>query len=300
MIKVNTVRKVFDTKVAIDDISFEVHPGKIFGLLGPNGAGKTTLIRMLLDILKPDTGEILINEHKLTTEDKNIIGYLPEERGLYKTQKVIDVLIYLAMLKELKENDARQNAESYLRKLELFDYRNTKISSLSKGMQQKIQIIATIISDPQVIIFDEPFSGLDPLNIYLIKQLLNELKNQDRIILLSTHQMNMVEELCDTVLILNKGKKLLYGDLAEIRTKYSPDEYIVGSTANYESIEVIDQVVNHSNGYDHIILKERYSANDLLLAIINQGAKIEHFEKRLISLEDLFIKLVRDDVNKQD
>jgi ABC-2 type transport system ATP-binding protein len=292
MIRVNSVSKIFDRNVAIDDISFELIPGKIFGLLGPNGAGKTTLIRMLLDIIKPDKGDIEFESRKLTPEDKNKIGYLPEERGLYKNQKVLDTLVYLAMLKGMNESSAKESSEYFLSRLNMEMYKDQKLSTLSKGMQQKIQFVATIMFEPSLVILDEPFSGLDPLNARITKELIAELKRQDRIIVLSTHQMNQVEELCDTVLIINKGKKVINGPLKQIREEYSKNELLIKSSADYSSIESIDRIIGELQGKTHLVLKNGFTSTKLIKEIINQNATIEHLEKRLIPLEDIFIKLV--------
>lgn len=298
MIKFESVSKVFDKNIAINNVSFDLIPGEIFGLLGPNGAGKTTLIRMLLDIIRPDNGSILIDSHKITAQDKNKIGYLPEERGLYKNQKVVETLEYLSMLKGLTAEEAKETAEYYLSRLDMLSYKDMKLNALSKGMQQKVQFIATIMFEPNVIILDEPFSGLDPLNTRITKELIKELKRRDRIIVLSTHQMNQVEELCDTVLILNQGKRIINGPLQAIREKHSKNEYLVKSSADYSKISFIDQIHNMENGKVLILLKDNYSSNDLLKEIMNQDSAIEHFEKFLAPLEDIFIKLVNEDDNK--
>lgn len=297
MIKVKNVTKLFDSKIAINNVSFELKPGEIFGLLGPNGAGKTTLIRMLLDIFKPDEGEIIMDYHKLSSDNKNTIGYLPEERGLYKNQKVIEILVYLAMLKGLSEEEANENAEYYLTQLDMIDCKSTKLSVLSKGMQQKVQFIATIIAEPTLIILDEPFSGLDPLNARIMKELIKELKRKDRIIILSTHQMNQVEELCDNVLIINQGKKIINGPIKLIKESYSKNEYLIKSSADYSQIEIIERVFSLNDSLDHVILKKDANEQELIRAIINQNATFEHFERRLIPLEDIFIALVREDDN---
>ena len=298
MINVESVSKLFESKTVIENVSFAINPGQIFGLLGPNGAGKTTLIRMLLDIIKPDKGQILIEGNKLTNKDKNKIGYLPEERGLYKNQKVIESLIYLAMLKGLTYEEAKENADYYLSRLDMLDLMSSKLSSLSKGMQQKIQFIATIISEPKIIILDEPFSGLDPLNARIMKELIKELKRQDRIIILSTHQMNQLEELCDSVLIINQGKSLINGPLKQIKESYSKNEYLIKSNADYHKIDMIEKVLPQKDLKDHIVLKEGFSQNQLLKELLLLNSEIEHFEKRLVPLEDIFIMLVQKDDNK--
>lgn len=298
MIKVDSVSKLFDSKQALSDVSFELISGQIFGLLGPNGAGKTTLIRLLLDIIRPDYGEITIDGKNLAPEDKDKIGYLPEERGLYRSQKVIDILIYIGMLNGLTEKEADENARYYLTRLDLIECVDKKLSSLSKGMQQKVQFISSIIAEPELIILDEPFSGLDPLNARIMKELIKELKRQDRIIILSTHQMDQVEQLCDSVLILNKGKKLISGRLNEIKESYSKDQYLIKLDIDVESLNVIDTATRTDNALYIITLKNGYCQKDLMAEIIKNNGCIEHFQKRLRSLEDIFIKLVKKDANK--
>jgi ABC-2 type transport system ATP-binding protein len=297
MIKVKSVTKLFDQKTVIDNISFDLEPGKIFGLLGPNGAGKTTLIRMLLDILRPDEGEIEYYSRRLSPEDKNIIGYLPEERGLYKNQKVIETLVYISMLKGMTREDAIENAEYYLSRMDMLNYQDARLSSLSKGMQQKIQFIATIVFEPKLIILDEPFSGLDPINSRIMKEFIRELKRKDRIIILSTHQMNQVEELCDTVLIINRGKKVISGPLKEIREEYSKNEFIITSTADYTKIDIVEKILDKQDNKCLLVLKDSYNSTDLLKEIIAQDATMQHFEKRLMPLEDIFIKLINENVH---
>src|SRR5437867_8292532 len=220
-IALENVVKQFDGKVAVDNVSFEIPSGKVFGLLGPNGAGKTTLIRMLMDIIKPDSGKILYDGHALSAGDKDRITYLPEERGLYRKEKILDVLVYFARLKGLSRRDARHRSRHYLEKLEMLDVAQRKVEELSKGNQQKIQIASALVSDPDVIILDEPFAGLDPLNVRNTKDLLWEERIRGKTVLLSTHQMNQVEELCDSLMMINRGKKVLFGGVHEIVQQYS-------------------------------------------------------------------------------
>ena len=216
-----TSPKSYADKIAVDDLSFSVAQGEIFGLIGPNGAGKTTTIRMMMDIIKPDSGEVTILGKKLDEAAKNSLGYLPEERGLYKKQRVMDSIVYLASLKGMNPRAAEEKAEKLLGQMDMLSSRRKKIDELSKGMGQIIQFIVTIIHDPQLVILDEPFSGLDPVNTELIKKMLIDLRKQGKAIILSMHQMNQVEELSDRILMINKGKAVLYGDLAEIKARYS-------------------------------------------------------------------------------
>ena len=219
-VEVQHVVKTFADKVAVDDLSFSVAPGEIFGLIGPNGAGKTTTLKMMMDIIKPDSGEVTILGEKLSEATKNKLGYLPEERGLYKKQRVLDTIVYLASLKGMSERSAEEKANRMLEQTGMLPHARKKIEELSKGMSQIIQFIVTTIHDPQLLILDEPFSGLDPVNTESSIKMVLDLRNQGKAVILSTHQMNQVEELCDRILMVNKGKAVLYGGIAEIKSRY--------------------------------------------------------------------------------
>jgi ABC-2 type transport system ATP-binding protein len=218
--EVSHIVKSFADKVAVDDLSFSVNQGEIFGLIGPNGAGKTTTIRMMMDIIKPDSGEVTILDKKLGEATKNKLGYLPEERGLYKKLRVLDSIIYLASLKGMDKHSAIEKANELLDKTGMLANKNKRIEELSRGMGQIIQFIVTIIHDPQLVILDEPFAGLDPVNTELLKEMFADLRNQGKAVILSTHQMNQVEELCDRILMINNGHTVLYGNLSEIKARY--------------------------------------------------------------------------------
>ncbi|MFN2145170.1 MAG: ABC transporter ATP-binding protein, partial [Anaerolineales bacterium] len=216
-VEISHVAKSFGKNQAVEDVSFAVRPGEIFGLLGPNGAGKTTTIRMMLDIFKPDRGEISVLGGEITEEKKNRIGYMPEERGLYQDIPLERCLIYFGQLKGLSAAEIAPRLESWLERFDLTVHRKKKVKELSKGMQQKAQIIATLIHEPDLIIIDEPFTSLDPVNTQMIKELLRDERDKGRTILMSTHQMHQVEELCNRILLVNKGRDVLYGPLNEIR-----------------------------------------------------------------------------------
>ena len=211
------LRKSYALTLAVDDVTFEVGGGEVFGLLGPNGAGKTTLLRLLMSILIADAGEILLDGRPLERPDGDRIGYLPEERGLYRKEKVREVLIYFGMLKGLARRAARARAEQWLDRVGLPEAAGRRVDELSKGMQQKVQIAGALLHDPDILVLDEPFSGLDPLNTVLIKDLLRDMSRAGRLVILSTHQMPMVEALCDRVAMIDRGRLVLYGDLQEIR-----------------------------------------------------------------------------------
>jgi ABC-2 type transport system ATP-binding protein len=226
-VEVSHITKTFGGKRVVNDLSFSVAPGEVFGLIGPNGAGKTTAIRIIMDILKPDSGNITVLDQKLGEATKNRLGYLPEERGLYRSMKVMDSIIYLASLKGMNADAAVAKAESFLNQTGMLASKNKKISELSKGMSQIVQFIVTIIHDPQLVILDEPFSGLDPVNTELLKNMLLELRNQGKAVILSIHQMSQVEELCDRILMINKGDAVLYGGLKEIKARYRSNSIAV-------------------------------------------------------------------------
>ncbi|MCJ7764071.1 MAG: ATP-binding cassette domain-containing protein, partial [Dehalococcoidales bacterium] len=223
--EVNNVVKTYGEKSVVNDVSFSVSPGEIFGLIGPNGAGKTTTIRLMMDIIKPDSGEIRILGERLSEGTKDKIGYLPEERGLYKKLTVMETLTYLAALKGSQADNSR--AEALLKRVGMLAHKNKKIEELSRGMGQLIQFLATIIHDPQLIILDEPFAGLDPVNTELLKEIILELRTRNKAFILSTHQMNQVEELCDRILMINHGCSVLYGKLADIKNKYRNNSVLV-------------------------------------------------------------------------
>ncbi len=219
-VELRSVYKSFDSTFSIRDVSFTIREGELFGLLGPNGAGKTTLIRMMMNILKPDQGEILVDGHSLRDGDTSRIGYLPEERGLYRKQIIWEILTYFGVLKGMPAQKAKERTYELLRKIEMENVAKRRVEELSKGNQQKIQLIAALIHDPDFVVLDEPFSGLDPVNVRLLKNLLMELKRGGKTIVLSTHIMNQVEELCGVIYMINNGRSVLYGSLADIKARY--------------------------------------------------------------------------------
>jgi len=292
-IALENVRKQFDSKVAVAGVSFDVPQGKVFGLLGPNGAGKTTLIRMILDIIKPDSGTILYNGRQLTSEDKDRITYLPEERGLYKKERVRDLLAYFAQLKGMSALEARRRTALYLAKLEMSDALDRKVEELSKGNQQKIQIAAALVSDPEVIVLDEPFVGLDPLNLRLSKGILSEERKAGKTILLSTHQMNQVEELCDSLFMLNQGVRVLYGAVSEIMDRYSEPALLLECSPIPEEMPETDRIVRDGMT-QKVYPKPGVSHTAVLKALIDRGVQIDSLQKATTPLEEIFIRVVRE------
>lgn len=289
------VSKAFAEKNVIRDISFSVEQGEIFGLLGPNGAGKTTLIRLLLDIIKPDSGEIRVFGGPLSPAAKDRIGYLPEERGLYRKTKLLDTLVYLAQLKNVPKKEARENAESLLKSLELYEYRGKKVEELSKGMQQKIQFLSSIIHEPELIILDEPFSGLDPISTKTVKDKIIEYRNSGRTVILSTHMMEQAQKLCDRILMLNKGERVLYGTVAGIRKEHGTNSLLV-EFAEKRNLSIIQEIpgirkITEHDGSVEIFTEDGIRAQAVLQELVRR-VDILRFEQGLPSLNEIFIETV--------
>jgi ABC-2 type transport system ATP-binding protein len=292
--EINHINKSYGDKAAVNDLSFSVGQGEIFGIIGPNGAGKTTTIRMMMDIIKPDSGEVKILGEKLNEAAKNKIGYLPEERGLYKKMRVMDSITYFASLKGMSITAAEKKAAELLSRMDMLPNRRKKIEELSKGMAQIIQFIITIIHDPQLIILDEPFAALDPVNTELMKKMFFDLKEQGKAIMLSTHQMNQVEELCDRVLMINKGQAVLYGDLAEVKSRYQSNSVLLEYKGELGAIPgVTGQRMR--KGYVELVLDGKTIPQQLLQNLVSRGITISRFEIATPPLHDIFIKVVGKD-----
>ncbi len=262
-VEVNHIVKSFADKVAVDDLSFSVARGEIFGLIGPNGAGKTTTIRMMMDIIKPDSGGVTILGEKLGEATKNKLGYLPEERGLYKKLRVIDSIIYLASLKGMDRHSATRKADELLNQTGMLSSKKKKIEEMSKGMGQIIQFITTIIHDPQLVILDEPFSGLDPVNTELLRDMFLDLRNQGKAVILSAHQMNQVEELCDRILMINNGRAVLYGELTEIKSRYQNNSVFVDCKGELGEVPGVTEKRVHK-GYIELVLDGKTTPQQVL------------------------------------
>ena len=294
-VEVSHIAKSFGSTHAVSDVSFSVGRGEIFGLLGPNGAGKTTAIRLMLDIFKPDQGVISILGGPMTEEKKKRIGYMPEERGLYKDWPLERCLVYFAMLKGIPRSTVYKHMRGYLDRFDLADHKSKKVKELSKGMQQKAQIISTILHQPELIIIDEPFTGLDPINTQLVKDIIRELRDQGTTILMSTHQMHQVEELCDRIHLIDDGKTVLYGNLQDIRRQYSGHAVVVRTIGDLPTINGVERVEDHNGGFK-LALAEETSPQDVLRGLIAQNAAVEHFEIALPSLDEIFIRVVDEGV----
>jgi len=293
-IEVNQISKWYGEFQAVKDLSFDVNRGEIFALLGPNGAGKSTSIRMILDIIKPDAGNISVLGNQMDDSIKNRIGYLPEERGLYKSVKVIEMMAYLGRLKGLSSRDAKSRAMALLEQLELAENANNKVDELSKGMQQKVQFAVTVMHEPELIIVDEPFSGLDPVNRLVIKGLLEDLRENGAAIVMSTHQMNQIEEMADRMLMISHGQLKLYGEVADIRQEYAQHAIVVEGQGNWESLPGVAGVEAINNRSASTLLHlEADSTMDIVLAAIAQSPDmvIERFERAVPTLDEIFIRV---------
>lgn len=279
MITINDVHKSFGEKHALDGVSLQITDGTVYGLLGPNGAGKTTLIRIMNGITAPDRGEALLNGHRITLQDAADIGYLPEERGLYKKMKVGEQVLYLAQLKGMSRADAVKEARWWFNRFDILSWKDKKVEELSKGMAQKIQFITTVIHHPQILILDEPFSGFDPVNTEQIRQEILRLNKEGVTVVLSTHNMESVETLCDEISLINHGKIVLQGKVNDIRNAHS--------THRYKAIVKTGDTVSESV----FQLKPQETANDLLQQLITQG-EVVSFEEIIPSMNEIFIKTV--------
>jgi len=296
LLELKNLKKYFATQKAVDDISFTVEKGSIFGLLGPNGAGKTTLLRMITGIFYPDEGEILFDGRKFDPiEDVQNIGYMPEERGLYKKMKIGEQAVYLTQLKGLSKADAIARIKEWFEKFEMQTWWNKKVEDLSKGMGQKLQFVTTVLHDPPLIILDEPFSGLDPVNSNLIKDEMFRLAKKGHTIIFSTHRMEQVEEICDKIVLVNRGKKILDGKVSEIRQQYKENLFRIA----FDEMPAVTEspMFEISSKEDSALIvkmNEGFRTNDVLEFFIRQNASLASFNELLPSINEIFIRLVSD------
>jgi ABC-2 type transport system ATP-binding protein len=290
----DNVVKSYGGTLALRGVSFDVHGGEIFGLLGPNGAGKSTLIRILMDIIRPDSGAVRVFGETRRRDHLDRLGYLPEERGLYTKLSVTDVMTYFGTLKGLSRAEARRRSIEWLGRVELSHVAGWKIDRLSKGMSQKVQISAALLSDPELCVLDEPTTGLDPVNVRLVQDLLVDRRRKGRTTILSTHQMNQVEALCDRVALINQGQLMVYGEVDEVRRRYSLPEVRVRARGPLPSIPAVSDVVDDGNGMWRLMLANGSAPADVLTTLIHAGAAIERFEPMLAPMEDIFLRVVRE------
>jgi ABC-2 type transport system ATP-binding protein len=294
LLELQNLKKYYATQKAVDDISFSLEKGSIFGLLGPNGAGKTTLLRMITGIFYPDEGNILFNGSKFDSlRDSQLIGYMPEERGLYKKMKIGEQIIYLAQLKGMSKAEAIEKAKQWFVKLEMQSWWNKKVQDLSKGMSQKLQFVTTVIHEPALIILDEPFSGLDPLNANLIKEEIYALAQKGSTIIFSTHRMEQVEEICDHIVLVNKGKKILDGTVHGVKQEFKENLFGIEATQTPENISspAFELIAQKKQSFT-VKINPGFQPNDVLHYFLNNGSQVMAFREILPSLNDIFIHLV--------
>jgi ABC-2 type transport system ATP-binding protein len=293
---IENVVKAYDGKVAVADVSFDVNGGEVFGLLGPNGAGKSTLIRMAMDILRPDSGRIMLDGRPSQDADHDKVGYLPEERGLYRKQKVIDVLDYFGRLKGMTGPGVKIKAQAALDRVGLGEWARKRVDALSKGMQQKVQIVGTLLHEPEIVILDEPFAGLDPVNARMIKDIILTLKREGRLVVLSTHQMEQAEELCDRIVMIHQGRRVLYGTVREIKKRYSAEMH----DATGRNVVIVDGEgefaglpgvlgAEPAGGALRLSLSPDLRPERFLESALAAGMTIARFEAAPTPLEEIFV-----------
>jgi ABC-2 type transport system ATP-binding protein len=293
LLELQHIKKYFATQKAVDDISFEVAKGNIFGLLGPNGAGKTTLIRMITGIFYPDSGNILFDGKKFDpVNDVSYIGYMPEERGLYKKMKIGEQAMYLAQLKNLHRQEAMKVIKEWFLRFEMETWWNKKVEDLSKGMSQKLQFVTTVLHNPKLIILDEPFSGLDPVNSNLIKDEIFRLAQNGATIIFSTHRMEQVEEICNHIVLVNKGQKILDGTVHQVKQNFKENLFSIGTDEIPLQTTAPFDIVGRKDHSFVVRIRESKTPNDVLRYLLDQNIQIQSFNEILPSLSDIFIKLV--------
>ena len=293
-LRIENVTKRFGDFVAVDDLSFHVRRGRVFGFLGPNGAGKTTTIRMIVGITAPDRGRIELFGRKMGAEMQDHIGYLPEERGLYKKLKVVDQLRYFAALKSVPSGEIDKRIDFWLGRMGLSEWKKKKTTDLSKGMQQKIQFISTVIHDPDLLILDEPFSGLDPVNVEFMIDVLSEFRNKDKTVIFSTHLMETAERLCHDILLINKSRKVVAGSLREIKESFGTNLIALradGGNGVLDDRTIVTKIIEHADEIE-VLLNDGVDPQVFLKRLIDSGAAISKFEKVEPSLNDIFIEKV--------
>jgi len=289
-VEVIDVVKTYGDKNVVDRVSFSVEQGQILGLIGPNGAGKTTAIRIIMDIIKPDAGEVRILGRTFGEESKDLVGYLPEERGLYKKMTVLDTLVYFGSLKGMAPADASQKAETWLKRVNLSAHQRKKMEELSHGMAQLVQIVSTVLHDPKLLIFDEPFNGLDPVNMQLVKEIIAGLRREGKAIILSTHRMNEVEELCDSVFMINKGKGVLQGGLADIKRRFRGNTLTIESDGTLGNLTGVSSV-KMEGAKTEVVMTEGTTPQQVLEQLVKNKVALTRFEVATPSLNDIFIRI---------
>jgi len=296
LLELVNITKRYDELTAVDSLSLRIEPGGVYGLLGPNGAGKTTTIRMIMGVIEPDEGEVRIFGEPFTERIKDSIGYLPEERGLYRKMKILEHLVFLGEIKGLSAGVARERGKKWLERLDLGGWAEKTVESLSKGMQQKVQFIATVLHEPRLVLLDEPFTGLDPINTQVLKDIIEELQVEGRTVVLSTHLMEQVEKLCKQICLIHKGKKILEGSLADIKMTFSRNVVTVrfsGDKAHLEKFPGVERV--RAFGQELTVNLTAGTDTNAFLAHALEGGRVERFEIGEVSLHDIFISKVKEE-----
>lgn len=293
LLEIKNVSKMYDGKKAVENVSLELKKGQIVGLLGPNGAGKTSLIRMITSITLPDEGQIFFRGQTLTPAHQKMIGYMPEERGLYKKMTVLEQLVYLLRLRGLTSAQAKEKSLEWLKKLYLEDWKNNQVNELSKGMQQKVQFILTVAHDPELLILDEPFSGLDPLNAQIIENYILELRNQEKTILFSTHRMEQAENFCEQIALINQGKLIIHDSIQNLKSRFKKNQFKIKTLSqNYDFAKQIEGIqILESNKELIFQILPYFSIKQILIQILEYD-EILHFEEVLPTLNEIFIQTV--------
>ena len=306
-LEVKDITKSFGDKQVLHGISFEVQSGRALGLLGRNGAGKTTTIRILMDVFRANSGEVLLDGEKFN-QRKHLIGYLPEERGLYPKKKVIEQMVYLGRIRGISKSEAVANSKKWLKRLGVLEYENAKLETLSKGNQQKVQLASTLVCDPDIVILDEPFSGLDPVNSRILQDVVMELIGQNKIVIFSSHQMSYVEEFCKDIVIINKGDVVLSGDLDNIKREFGKNQLVVSAVD--KTLDDLENIINEhmsdileitGRTMEELIIKNvaDVSRKQILSKFISENIEIERFETYKPSLNDIFVSKVGDADEKE-
>ena len=293
VVEVRNVVKSYGSRVVVNDVSFAVESGEVFGLIGPNGAGKTTTIRVMLDLVRADSGEVRVLGESWSEAAKNSVGYLPEERGLYLNLRVVECLTYLATLKGMERRLAAERAEELLGRIDMLPHRNKRVKELSRGMGQLVQFLVTIIHDPRLVVLDEPFANLDPVNTELIREMVLEMRNQGKAVILSTHRMNEVEELCDRILMIDEGRTVLHGDLAEIKERYRSNSVIVEYQGGLGEVRGVVRR-EEGDGRVELFLDAETEPQQVLEQLVGQGIVVNRFEVVTPPLHDIFLQVVEE------
>jgi ABC-2 type transport system ATP-binding protein len=294
LVSVRHLRKSFGAKEVVRDVSFEVRAGEVFGLLGPNGAGKTTTIRMMLDLFKPDAGTIELLGGALTPARKDRIGYMPEERGLYPYMRVLDCLVYLGTLKGLTRQGAYHRAQMYLKRLDLFAQRHDKIETLSRGMTQKVQVIAAVLHKPDLLIIDEPFANLDPLNAQLVREIILQLRAQGKAVIMTSHQLALVEVLCDRIALIHRGRVVLQGTVREVRRQFASNVLHLSGSGQLPDLPGVTKIEQRTAHDWYLTLAPDSTPQAVLRSILSNGHfSLDQFDIAMPTLDEIFVQVVR-------